>query len=406
MHISLIDEQIWRSARGVSLLLFDCIENEMSAMPFTSFFNVCRDKYSVYSRSFKCAFTLVELLVVIAIIGVLVALLLPAVQAARESARRSSCANNLRQVGLAALNFESANKRLPPGYLAGTNWSKPWSASDSSGSHQLTGVFTYILPYLEATSVLEMFSQQIKLGVEAHDLPFFDLSKPNTWAAAQARISTFLCPSMPADLPMVSINFMNYGKVSGTALSLFFSNLVDVTPQEQQLGLTHYMGVPGIWGRVGPTATYNAGSGDRNNDDAYLGVFGIRTKTRLGEVTDGTSNTLMFGEAPGTVGTGIKELFPNATEAVVDGFARGHAWAGWGTLPTAIGLNVSYENGKPNPGASYDTKWSYYGSLHPGIVLFCNVDGSVQGLSRDMEMNTYHALSTMKGDEVVDKGQL
>ena len=94
-------------------------------------------------------FTLVELLVVIAIIGVLVALLLPAVQAARESARRTSCANNLRQLGLAALNFENANGKFPPGYLGerghiedplAASTIDPGNINDRFGPHQLVGV--------------------------------------------------------------------------------------------------------------------------------------------------------------------------------------------------------------------------------------------------------------------------
>lgn len=361
-----------------------------------------------FSRKRPAAFTLVELLVVIAIIGVLVALLLPAVQAARESARRSSCGNNLRQIGLAALNYESANNRLPPGYLAGKNFNRPFAESDATGDQQLTGVFTFILPYMEASAVADLFSQEINLGVDARDLPFFKPSKPKTWAAAQARLTTLLCPSMPDGLPSVSINFMNYGKLDAGFLKVFFSTLANETPEGMQLGLTHYQGIPGIWGQVGPGLFYTMNGINRINDDDLLGVFGIRSKTQLSQVTDGTAQTLMFGEAPGSFVNNVNELYPDGSQAVTSGFTRGNAWAGWGTLPTAIGLNVGFENGKPpNLGSTFDTKWGYYGSLHSGdVVQFCFVDGSVHALSKDINIDIYHGMSTMKGEEVLPTDQL
>ncbi len=350
------------------------------------------------------AFTLVELLVVIAIIGVLVALLLPAVQAARESARRSACGNNLRQIGLASLNFESANDRLPPGYLAGNNWNFPNRPNDSTGNHQMTGVFTFILPYLEAANVADMFGQEIKLGVDTRDFSYFNESpsKPISWAAAQARLSTLLCPSMIPGLPSVSINLMNYGILSGGYPVVEFST-INRTPEEMQLGLTHYQGIPGIWGPAGPYDYYTS-TGPRKNDE-LLGVFGIRSKTRLGQVTDGTSQTLMFGEAPGSVVTNVEEKLTDESKAVVSGFTRGNAWAGFGTLPTLIGLDVAYENGKPK-GSSYETKWGYYGSLHGDIVQFCFVDGSVHSFTKSMDTDILHALSTMQAQEVVSTDQL
>ncbi|MBA4107598.1 MAG: hypothetical protein C0485_17820 [Pirellula sp.] len=344
----------------------------------------------------RAAFTLVELLVVIAIIGVLVALLLPAVQAARESARRSACSSNLRQLGLAALNYESANKALPPGYLAGKNFIKPESATDISGNHQLTGVFVYLLPYLEAGNVHKMFSEQIELGVDARDLPYSDASKPTTWAAAQARLSTLLCPSGPEGAPQLAMLDKSYGKLSGGWLIV----QSDAWPATTQLGITHYLGVTGVWGSTGQGIQYPAGSG-KTTDDVLIGPFTVRSKTRLGQVSDGTSKTMLFGEAPGNSGVNIPDEFNAGT---FTGFTQANAWAGWGTLPTAMGLNVSKEN---KNGAMFDTKWSYYGALHSGdVVQFAFVDGSARPLNKNIDDSLFQSLSTIRGEELIDEGAL
>src|SRR4030095_16552689 len=94
----------------------------------------------------RSAFTLVELLVVIAIIGILVAMLLPAVQAAREAARTSQCQNNLKQIGIAVLNYEQANKRLPPGGV--------WDPDGRRGG----SIYVYLLPMLEEASLYKVFN--------------------------------------------------------------------------------------------------------------------------------------------------------------------------------------------------------------------------------------------------------
>ena len=343
--------------------------------------------------SSTAAFTLVELLVVIAIIGVLVALLLPAVQAARESARRTACSNNLRQVGLAALNYESANGRLPPGYLGGENFNRPESETDVTGSHQLCGVFVFLLPHLEAGAVADRFTTTLSIGVDARDQNYY--RDTNAWSIAQARLSTLLCPTVPSDYPSTAILDKSYGRLKGGWMILQ-SDAWD--PEQSQLGLTHYMGNAGVWGKTSSHLNHVMGGVTRNINDELLGVFFVRSKTRLGQVTDGTSSTLMFGEAPGNIGTNIPDDF---REGSYSGVTQGNAWAGFGTLPTAFGLDLSAEN---KNGARYDTKWSYYGALHPGgIVQFCYVDGSTRSLNKDIELIVFQSLSTRAGGEVVDQ---
>ncbi|QEG37441.1 DUF1559 domain-containing protein [Bythopirellula goksoeyrii] len=344
----------------------------------------------------KRAFTLVELLVVIAIIGVLVALLLPAVQAAREASRRASCSNNLRQIGLAALNYESANGRMPPGYLAGTNFVKPESSSDSQGLHQLSGVFVFLLPHIEADVIYDRFTQSLSLGVDSRDNNYYN--DINAWSIAQARLTALLCPSAPQEVPGTAILDKTYGILKGGFLALQ-SDAWD--PLQSQLGLTQYMGNSGVWGQVSPNLTYNMGSGSRNVNDDLVGVFGVRSKIRMGQITDGTSQTLMFGEAPGSIGTEIPDDFLSGRYS---GYTQGNAWAGFGTLPAAFGLDLANEN---RNGAQFATKWSYYGSLHTGdVVQFCFVDGSVHTLNKNVDRTVFQSLSTIRGAEVVDESSL
>ena len=343
----------------------------------------------------RLAFTLVELLVVIAIIGVLVSLLLPAVQAARESARRSACSNNVRQIGLAALNFESANRRLPPGYLAGTDFTKPFAEQDKSGPQQLVGVFVYLLPHMEAANVYQMMSEDLELGIDARDECYI-YSTP-AWSAAQARLSALLCPSGPEGDPQTALLDKTYGILAGGFLRLRSGGW----PVDKKLGLTHYMGVTGVWGQVGPTLVYNMGSGNRLTDDDLIGVFSIRSKTRLAQVLDGTSNTMMFGEAPGSFGTSITDDFAPGEH---NGFTQGNAWAGWGTMPSVMGMDLALEN---TSSAQYQSKWSYFGSLHSGdVAQFSFVDGSVRPLNKNIDLVTFQSLSTMKGQELADSNSL
>jgi prepilin-type N-terminal cleavage/methylation domain-containing protein/prepilin-type processing-associated H-X9-DG protein len=359
------------------------------------------------SRRPFVGFTLVELLVVIAIIGILVALLLPAIQAAREAARRSSCVNNLKQIALAALNFESSQQRLPPGYLASLNPANPIEETENGNAarpQQFTGVFPYLLPYMEATQVRDLMTKDYDIGVDEYDLTFDQ--NVGAWSAAQARLSELLCPSTPSERPDNSYINKIYGKYGGGKFQILASgwNPNDPAMNGAQLGLTHYMGVTGVWGRVAPHLTFDIldGAGPRNVNNELIGVFSIRSKTRIAKVTDGASHTLMFGEAPGTGGTGVPLTDPQSGQtAAYSGLAQGNIWAGWGTMPVAFGLDVSRENNYSGQGEVYDVKWSYFGSYHNSTAQFCFVDGSVRSLDKGIELTTFEQLATMKGQEVI-----
>ncbi|TWT31066.1 hypothetical protein KOR34_44400 [Posidoniimonas corsicana] len=351
----------------------------------------------------RAAFTLVELLVVIAIIGILIALLLPAVQSAREAARRSSCTNKLKQLGLAALNFESANNRLPPGYLGSRNFSFPNANFEGPGKpNQWTSVFVSLLPQLEESALESQILTGYQVGVDQYDFNFW--TRTNIVEAAATPIDTLICPSVPERQPSNRTLIQVYGNFpdgwdaskedNGYAQASYPANPGTV------FGLTHYQGVAGLYGDVGRGVTSDTGY---DVSRQLGGPFGTRSKVRLAKITDGTSKTLMFGEAPGTYGTGIRTIYNTEIDS---GLVQGFSWVGAGALPAHLGLDVQQENGQPipngpeNPESRYETKWSYFGSFHTGVVLFTLVDGSVHPVKQSIDEPAFFALATMAGEEV------
>ena len=160
-------------------------------------------------------FTLVELLVVIAIIGILIALLLPAVNSARESGRRVQCANNIRQIGTAAKNFESIKGRFPPGYLGRLPPTKDVASATSTlrfPHTQYVGVLAFLMPQLEQPGIYD------RIGRKQKDFREWPPGTVNawftddaTWEVSQAQLSLFLCPSAPSGPPTVGVStFINH----------------------------------------------------------------------------------------------------------------------------------------------------------------------------------------------------
>ena len=258
-------------------------------------------RHSVTVERRRRGFTLVELLVVIAIIGILVALLLPAVQAAREAARRMQCTNHLKQIGLAAHNFHDSHRRMPPGQNgqvtpdhpnattpdnntgtdSPTTWSVPW-----------LGTQAYLLPYMEQANVFERI--MVEFNPNKMNAPPGETGGPaetnwwsddQTWAACQTNLPTLLCPSAadPYGNQTGLIIFVHtYGSANtgeGTVTIGYFGGTVP------EVGRTNYVGVGGGMGSI-----------PNNGWDKWKGIFGNRTKYRFRDMKDGTSSTLMFGE--------------------------------------------------------------------------------------------------------------
>ncbi|WP_442484563.1 DUF1559 family PulG-like putative transporter [Aeoliella sp. SH292] len=320
-------------------------------------------------------FTLVELLVVIAIIGILVSLLLPAVQAARESARRSQCTNNLKQMALACQNYMSTHDdKLPMGFegkpaAVGANYSK-------------RGLFSEMLPYME---------QQ-----EVYDRIVFDYGKdpfnPVDPMASKV-IDAYVCPSWNDPIVM-----------SGNA---------PVEPYKDG-ALTLYAGVAGaITSAVNvndPKQLVKSGYGDLPTNGAFLMVQGTLPGTstlgpvgrpRKGsQITDGQSNSLLIGEfvdRPCQIGG-------NCSPA--PGSVRPWIYAGFVQAPYGIRVVTNPPNSVFDTIQSSGVAFNHrpFGSFHGGnVTQFAYVDSSVHTISNDIDLATYQALATVNGEEVINE---
>lgn len=301
-------------------------------------------------HSIRRAFTLVELLVVIAIIGVLVGLLLPAVQAVRESSRRSSCGNNLKQVGLGVQTHADAKRKLPQGYA---------SAFDAAGADTGPGWgwASFILPHLEQATIASRI----------------DTAQPIEAAASsggrETVIPTFLCPSDAG----VKAAFAVGPRSAAGAL----------TSTTCKVGPSNYVGCFGV-GEPGV-------DGD--------GVFYRGSEVRLRDVTDGLSHTLLAGE----------RSFRDAASTWV-GAVTGANQVPEPTCTMGLQVNNASNFVLGHTGESYDgpagaTEINNFTSVHTGGGMFAFADGHVSYLGSAVNYATYKALSTRaKGENVSSEG--
>jgi prepilin-type N-terminal cleavage/methylation domain-containing protein len=323
-------------------------------------------------------FTLVELLVVIAIIGVLVALLLPAVQAARESARRSQCTNNLRQIGVGVHNYESSKQEIPYNRYSG-NYGIPetfWGSAQVNGPGMACRAWSWlasILPYIEQNAIYE----QGKIPTE----PL------GTSSAIGAVIPTFQCPS--DELPSVNpISRANTWYLKGV----------------RSIGMTNYDGVMGAQSNVPIYTNPNVdGTGDEPwfNGNGVMAIFAWQSPLGFRNIEDGTSRTLMAGEQA------FEMSRANCGE---DGkcYGLGYAWTHSveASATAAIPPNFAVP-GAPSLDPSVGT-YPYrsqfgFNSMHPGGLHFVYVDGSTHFLSESIDLGVYHAMATIRGGETLSE---
>ena len=289
-------------------------------------------------------FTLVELLVVIAIIGILVGLLLPAVQAAREAARRMQCTNNIRQLGLAIHNYESANRRLPSGWIANNADGEPgwgWAAA--------------LLPFMEQSNLHTQIDFRLPIEDPLH---------------AQVRVTvipTFLCPSDSGPNVFEIAAGDGHAHDHDHGHDAVAMENIDAGPEKLfQLSKSNLVGMFGTFELE--DAPYNGN-----------GVFYGNSRIKFRDVTDGLSNTFIVGERNSRLGNSLWQ--GNIREAAE---------------PHARILGVA-DHG-PN---AADAHFEDFSSYHTAGANFMRADVSVTFVSDAIDLRVYQAMATRAGGEAV-----
>ena len=308
-------------------------------------------------RNQSQAFTIVELLVVIAIIGILVAVLLPAINAAREAARRMQCSNKLRQLGVAAFTFHDAHGRLPPGYLGpirpGTELKTQW-----------IGALVYLLPHLEEQAAFDQIQMDVELDFRKQGHGWTHPSP--TRQIAKQYLSSFLCPSVSHERSMGSMHWVHtYASSKGEpSISGAFLMHDERRDFNANMGATNYAGCAGRHGVIGKAEI-----------DLHRGAFTHRSHVRFDDIKDGISKTFLFGEVIGRA-----ENPSTGRWGHEENRWRPYAWMSIGALPLGDSFGDSWLRGMG------------FSSQHTGVLQFCYADGSVHTVATDIDTEALVAI--------------
>jgi prepilin-type N-terminal cleavage/methylation domain-containing protein/prepilin-type processing-associated H-X9-DG protein len=339
-------------------------------------------------------FTLIELLVVIAIIGVLIALLLPAVQSAREAARRAQCTNNLKQIGLALHNYESSQQVYPAAFHGGLG--KVYM--NFTGFHSL-------LPYVEQQALFNAFN--FNQASFAGGVPYYGWSKADQTTGIASQVGLFLCPTNRSGSGELGMSYGGWTVDRAAVTDYVFSG-----------GADNYVSAPFL-------------------DRSRRGLSGIDVFARVADVRDGLSQTFAFGEASGGneanpfVAEGFAQdrvcvplqVYSQANKYdnyMFMAYGRRRTWGSEfivggiiGTTTDRLGAfyplnDCGYASATDHWGPALPTSGQTlpnFRSLHPGGANFLLADGSVRFIKDTISAEAYTALSTVAGGEVLSADQ-